>query len=55
MDRLLMETLKRALESAPHKTRIDFQAYWDWFDGPRQDALDALTAGATESEPARKK
>jgi hypothetical protein len=29
-----------ALAIAPHKTRFDFQPYWDWYDGDRTRAID---------------
>ena len=55
MPRDLVAALKvaiDALESAPHKTRLDFQPYWDWYDGNReraiQQAMDALKPGPPE-------
>ena len=32
-------SLVGALETAPHKHMIDFQRYWDWYDGPRVTAV----------------
>lgn len=39
-DREIIKLLMHALEQAPHKHRIDFQAYWDWWDGQREPVLD---------------
>ena len=38
-DVTLMAALLHALDTAPHKHRIDFQVYWDWYDGPRAEAV----------------
>ena len=44
-----VEALRRALENAPHKHRIDFQAYWDWYDGPRAKALAGISKVISEA------
>ena len=41
---------QEALEEAVHKHRIDFQPYWDWYDGPRTKILDEITAVLQEPE-----
>ena len=35
----MVAAVLHALENAPHKYRIDFQVYWEWYDGPRADAI----------------
>ena len=47
-----IEILIRALDDAPHKTRMDFQPYWDWYDGPRTVAI--LRGAAMLKEPVEK-
>ena len=39
----VVESLAKALSHAPHKHRIDFQPYWDWYDGHRALALKEAT------------
>jgi hypothetical protein len=43
-----------ALEDAPEKRRLDFQPYWDWFDGPRAASLNKVRAALGLSEPLKK-
>jgi hypothetical protein len=41
----LVDALNFALEAlleAPHKHRIDFQPYWDWYAGARTGAVEHL-------------
>lgn len=41
----LAARLAAALEQAPHKHVIDFQLYWNWYDGQRAAVLaDAAAA-----------
>lgn len=53
-DRNVLDALRAAMQGlvdAPHKHRIDFQPYWDWYDGPRARALaeaNAALAGVAE-------
>ena len=48
-----IKLLVDALEAAPHKHRLDFQPYWDWYDGNReraiQQGMDALKPGPSEA------
>jgi hypothetical protein len=41
---------QQALEEAPHKFRMDFQPYWDWYDGDRAATLAAIVAVLQEPE-----
>ena len=41
---------QQALEDATDKHRIDFQPYWDWYDGPRATTLDDIVAILQEPE-----
>jgi hypothetical protein len=35
---------RETLAGAPHKHRIDFQPYWDWYDGDRAQMVEEITA-----------
>lgn len=48
----MLAVLVETLHAAPHKHRLDFQPYWDWFDGPRANAIGQ--AEALLKEPVEK-
>jgi hypothetical protein len=41
---------QEALRDATDKRRIDFQPYWDWYDGPRAETLGEIAVILSEPE-----